>query len=173
LQVHEVFWKKLGPYNLKCRKIVCLQPQLQPDNSGSTETAMAMETSSTPTAAAAAAAAAGPEAMQHDGNDSTATTFKQQQQQQQQAGPTSHPGLLLNSITCSNSATGTSGHSLAVTGSTGSSVQQQQQHGGGGAIEYVLKFETQMYKIRDDEYAIDVQVGADGPRSAGCVSVGC
>jgi hypothetical protein len=29
---------------------------------------------------------------------------------------------------------------------------------GAAAVDYILKFETQMYKIRDDEYAIDVQV---------------
>jgi hypothetical protein len=34
--------------------------------------------------------------------------------------------------------------------------QQQQQQG--PPLEYCLKFETQMYKIREDEYSFDIQV---------------
>lgn len=172
LQANQVTWKKLGPYNLKCRKVVHLRPlaagsqqqqQQQPDqqqsqqqlDSNSSNEPVAMDTSctgcgeTTASGASNAAAAAmdaqnGPEAMQHDSGP-------QQQQQQQQgrddasmsAQSTAHPGLVLHNIN---------------TGVSGSSGNHSTGAQAGGYAEHVLKFETQMYKIRDDEYAIDVQV---------------
>jgi hypothetical protein len=135
----------------------------QQQQDGSSSEACAMDTSSTPTAAsaaaaahaaaaavaAAAAAAGGPEAMQHDGP-------KQPQQQQQMM-----PGL---SVSISNSSSNRPSslhlHSSSFMGNCSSSNHTLGAVAvdGTSAVEYVLKFETQMYKIRDDEYAIDVQV---------------
>jgi hypothetical protein len=52
------------------------------------------------------------------------------------------------------------GSSSGVRGGLGAAfgAQQQQQLGAGGGLEYTLKFETQMYKIREDEYSFDIQV---------------
>lgn len=44
--------------------------------------------------------------------------------------------------------------------------QQQQQQG--APLEYFLKFETQMYKIREDEYSFDIQVGVKGWQTTAC-----
>jgi hypothetical protein len=167
LQSNQVSWKKLGPYNLKCRKVLQLQPyqatQLQQQQDGSSSEACAMDTSSTPTAAsaaaanaaaaavaAAAAAAGGPEAMQHDGPKQPP-----QQQQQQFSGlsvnignsSSSRPSSLHLHSSCFMGNSSSNNHTLG-----GAAVD------GAAAVDYILKFETQMYKIRDDEYAIDVQV---------------
>jgi hypothetical protein len=97
-------------------------------------------------AVAAAAAAAGsgssdgggPDAMQQDtprpqGPADTAAA----------AGQVSHSGVAPMDASNSSGAT---------------AFGQQQQQGLAGGLEYVLKFETQMYKIREDEYSFDVQV---------------
>jgi hypothetical protein len=91
--------------------------------------------------------------MQHD---SPKQQPLQQQQQQQMPGLSINTGnsssnrpssLHLHSSSFMGNSSSSSNHTLGIV--TGD---------GAAAVEHILKFETQMYKIRDDEYAIDVQV---------------
>jgi hypothetical protein len=50
------------------------------------------------------------------------------------------------------------GHAAPMDGISGSGARQQLSAGGTPVLEYTLKFETQMYRLRDDEYSFDIQV---------------
>jgi hypothetical protein len=227
LQVHQVCWKKLGPYNLKCRKVrphspvarrdldldthaiekdICLQqeshlsgllvrclsrplallmqpaliqwlsclqvvqlkpqkplqqlePAQQQQQDGNEPVAMdtctpAASSSGAGAAEAAVAAAAvatgssddgGPDAMQQD------TPRPQGPGEAAAAAAAGHSGVVLMDASSSSSG---------ARGGLYSQLQQQLSAGGGQPVlEYTLKFETQMYKLRDDEYSFDIQVG--------------
>jgi hypothetical protein len=61
---------------------------------------------------------------------------------------------------CHPSDTG-DGHAAPMDGISGSGARQQLSAGGTPVLEYTLKFETQMYRLRDDEYSFDIQVCVD------------
>jgi len=72
-------------------------------------------------------------------------------------GRSSHPGVLMGGM---GDAGSSSGGKAGMGGGFGQQQQQQQQSVGGvPVLEYVLKFETQLYKIREEEYSFDIQVG--------------
>lgn len=179
LQSYQITWKKLGPYNLKCRKVITLKPQKplqhperQLQQQQSLDGSEHMETC-TPTAATAAAAASdaaaavaaaagsasgstdggGPDAMQQDtprplGPGEAAAAGGA-------VGRSSHPGVLMGGM---GDAGSSSGGKAGMGGGFGQQQQQQQQSVGGvPVLEYVLKFETQLYKIREEEYSFDIQ----------------
>jgi hypothetical protein len=152
-----------------------LQEQLQSQHSG--EEPVAMDTC-TPTASAAGAAAdaaqaavaaaaagsssdggGGPDAMQQD-------TPRPQGPSEAAAAAGLVPASALGGLM--------DGSNSGVRGGLGAAfgAQQQQQLGGGGGLQYTLKFETQMYKIREDEYSVDIQVRCMCVFRAGSVS-GC
>lgn len=115
--------------------------------------AVAMDTC-TPTASSSGAAAApactgssdggGPDAMQQD------TPRPQGPGEAAAAAAAGHSGVVPMDASSSSGARG----------GLYSQLQQQLSAGGGQPVlEYTLKFETQMYKLRDDEYSFDIQVG--------------
>jgi 5'-AMP-activated protein kinase catalytic alpha subunit len=157
-QFNGIQWKKLGPYNLKCRRVVTLHPsrlgRMSEDGSGDAEGAAAEGSAREQQrqqqqqlkgggglGVAGGGGGGGPDAMQQD--------------------PGVPPGLELHAASQAARMAGSA--PLAISGpghaAARAAAQAAVANGGGGgqAVDYLVKFECQLYKIRDDEYAVDVQ----------------
>jgi len=125
MAVHSIQWKKLGPYNLKCRKVVSVKPS---HLNRMSEDGIAPDVFLIRAGhgnGASSSGGSGQDDMQQDGKPIIGV-----------------PGA-------------PAGNSVGRHGS--GSVSTASLAADGQSVEYLIKFEMQMYKMRDEEYAIDVQ----------------
>ncbi|KAJ9505516.1 hypothetical protein QJQ45_021086, partial [Haematococcus lacustris] len=166
LQAAGIAWKKIGPYNVKCRKMVQLQPfgSGQMSDDGDEDRLDGMDTTSSPPGASASLA-------------HPATAHPHRHHPPAHPCPPSHPGHGPPMQHGHNSVPNGPGSQPA----SQSSQQQGAGQGGGqeqgtpagaahegvggglegegqsGVLHTELKFECQVYKVREEEYMIDVQ----------------
>jgi hypothetical protein len=138
-----------------------LEPAQQQQQDGNEPVAMDTCTPTASSSGAAAAEAAVAAAAAATGSSDGGGPDAMQQDTPRPQGP---------SEAAAGAAAAAAGHSGVVPMDASSSsgargglynqLQQQLSAGGGQPVlEYTLKFETQMYKLRDDEYSFDIQVG--------------
>lgn len=138
LQYCGVAWKKNGPYNLKCRAVLRLQPGAQDSDGG------------VPNGDAGPATG-----IDRRGSDDSMATMEDVSPQSLAAagsggGPLSMAAAADDAREARAAAAAAAGDDMAAGGGGGG--------GSGEILEKEVKFEAQLYKMRDGEYALDFQV---------------
>jgi hypothetical protein len=114
----------------------------------------------TPTTSTGGAAAEAAAAVAAAGSDDGGGPDAMQQDTPRPQGLPDTAAAAAAAAGCHPSDTG-DGHAAPMDGISGSGARQQLSAGGTPVLEYTLKFETQMYRLRDDEYSFDIQVCVD------------
>jgi len=196
-QANEVSWKKGGPYNLKCRRVVTLHPArlgrmsedepalhsgLHQPSAGSLHTPgkvaeQQQQVEGWNGTAAAAAAAAGGEIggggsarissgggsddMQQDRSTPSPSTAAAAAPNGAAPPPPAPVAVALPPVQVPPPLISPLGRAAAKAPATPAVVVVDGRGGGcsgGQAVEYLVKFECQLYKLKEEEYAVDVQV---------------
>ncbi|KAI8473376.1 MAG: kinase-like domain-containing protein [Monoraphidium minutum] len=148
LQANGVSWKKAAPYNLKCRRVVTLHPtrlsRMSEDGGGGARQQQQQQ----------GGGGGGADEMQQDPSHHPGGPGQEQQQhEQQQPAPFGGKPSAPIALASPGHAAARAAAQAAVGGAPGGGGGG----GGGQAVEYLVKFECQLYKLRDEEYAVDVQ----------------
>ncbi|GBF87975.1 snf1-related kinase [Raphidocelis subcapitata] len=143
LAANRIAWKKLGPYNLKCRIIVTLRPsrlgRMSEDDPPLSEAAARAGSGSSGGRGRGGGGGGGG----GDGDDAM-----------QQDSPTAPPAPPAAAAAAAAAAPPLK--SAAAT--PGRAVPAPRGGGGGGTdVDYLIRFECQLYRLREEEYAVDVQ----------------
>lgn len=136
LQYCGVAWKKNGPYNLKCRAVLHLQPSGHDSGGG------------TPNGEAGPAAGS---IDRRGSDDSMATMEDVSPQSLAAAGSGGGPLAMAAAADDAREARAAAAAAAGADGADGGG------GGGGEPLEKEVKFEAQLYKMRDGEYALDFQ----------------
>lgn len=140
LQYCGVAWKKNGPYNLKCRAVLRLHPSAHDSGSG------------TPNGDAARAAS-----LDRRGSDDSMATMEDVSPQSLAAAG-SGGGPLAMAVAAEDAREARAAAAAAAASDAADAAGGDAGGGGGQALEKEVKFEAQLYKMRDGEYSLDFQV---------------
>lgn len=144
-------WKKNGPYNLKCRAVLHLQPSGHDSGGG------------TPNGEAGPAAGS---IDRRGSDDSMATMEDVSPQSLAAAGSGGGPLAMAAAADDAREARAAAAAAAGADGADGGG------GGGGEPLEKEVKFEAQLYKMRDGEYALDFQVSTAGKPGAAGTALG-
>ncbi|KAL4438213.1 hypothetical protein ABPG77_010574 [Micractinium sp. CCAP 211/92] len=139
LQYCGVAWKKNGPYNLKCRAVLRLHPSAHDSGSG------------TPNGDAARAAS-----LDRRGSDDSMATMEDVSPQSLAAAG-SGGGPLAMAVAAEDAREARAAAAAAAASDAADAAGGDAGGGGGQALEKEVKFEAQLYKMRDGEYSLDFQ----------------
>jgi len=176
-KANHVSWKKTGPYNLKCRRIVTLHParlgRMSEDGSEPDTAADGVRQHKRvlKMGGGGGGGGVGVGAVGDDGGDAMQQDLSvppvlEGQHQQLQPQPMqqhlNHHHLtlhqqqqLLASAPIPFSSLG--GSAAATRAAAQAAVMTNGGGAGGQSVDYLVKFECQLYKLKDDEYSMDVQ----------------
>jgi 5'-AMP-activated protein kinase catalytic alpha subunit len=173
-------WKKLGPYALKCRKVVVVHPSRlsRMSEDGASDMSGAGGNGREPGATSSSSSGGGP-------GGGGAVEDMASETSPGLGGQPAHPHLL-RPTTSASGGPGTAVTSSFAGGHPGGGTPGAPTAGSGSGaggsgrpppaavltpdgsgVEYLVKFELALYKVREEEYALDVQVRGGGEGEGG------
>jgi hypothetical protein len=154
LQYCGVAWKKNGPYNLKCRAVLQLVPSDDPEDSAGVAMGATAATNGGVAGAGGDGSGSGRLSRQMSGNGSDESMAVDE------SSPSSSQAAGGGALAAAASADDARMDAARVAPGVQRGARGRGGAGAAGGLqEREVKFEAQLYKMRDGEYSLDFQVG--------------